>query len=133
MDRLAWHRVLITQLPRLTILCGMNKDACQDQIDRFLHFREYDLLFRDWPGQNALERIERGHDTLMEDLVSEVRRREDKVPCPTLSLPDDLSSFSRQKLGPMVRGLFPRRECAPVLAVLEKYLSIMPNRDNSPA
>ena len=98
----------------------MDEKALQDQIDRFLCSREYDLLFRDWPGQHALERIERGHDALMDALVREMKRREDKVTCPASKLPDNLTSFSREKLGPMVRGLFPRREWAPVLAVLEK-------------
>ena len=96
--------------------------ARRHEIIRFLHSGDYDLLFPAWTGENLLDRIQRGHDALIEALVSEVRRRQQQftLPSPKLTLGHDLTSFAREKLAPMVRGLFPRREWAPVLAVLEK-------------
>ena len=99
----------------------MNANARRHQIDRFLHSGDYDLLFRDWPGQHILDKMQRGHDDLLEALVSEIRRRQAKItlPCLTVELGCSLTDFAREKLAPMVHGLFPRREWAPVLALLE--------------
>lgn len=99
----------------------MNANAHRDEINRFLHTGDYDPIFRAWSGDSALARIEWGHETFLDTLVSEVRRRQQEV---TIVSPPpipggNLTSFARQKLGPMVRGLFSRSEWTPVLAVLE--------------
>jgi len=93
-----------------------------DEIDRFLATGGYDVLFWEWPGAHALDRIVRGTQALTDALVEEVRRREAGV---TVQVPppvDDLVAFTRAKVEPMVRGLFSRKESEPVLALLEKSL-----------
>ncbi len=93
-------------------------------IDLFLRTGDYDLLFLDWPGQNILEKGQRGAGALRSALLAEVRRREAEVTVPRpAALPgDDLASFARAKVEPMVRGLFPRREQEPILALLQQAM-----------
>jgi hypothetical protein len=100
----------------------MNAKSRQHEIDRFLRSGEHDLLFCDWPGEDLVERMQQGHDALIEALVSEIRRRQQELtfPIPERNLACDLASFAREKFASMVHGLFPRREWAPVLAVLER-------------
>ncbi len=80
------------------------------------------MLHATWPGAHALERIERGSADLQQDLLSELRRREAAVTVPrdAPTGSDDLVAFSREKLEPMVNGLFRRDEREAVLAALEK-------------
>ena len=80
------------------------------------------MLHAAWPGGHALERIERGSDDLQQALLAELRRREATVTVPRYAPTgsDDLVAFSREKLGPMVNGLFRRDEREAVLSVLEK-------------
>lgn len=47
----------------------------QDEIDRFLATGDHDLLFLNWPGANALDRIQRGSQKLAEALTAEAFRR----------------------------------------------------------
>ena len=80
------------------------------------------MLHSAWPGGHALERIELGSADLEQALLSELRRKESEVTvlC-NAAIPDgDLVAFSCSKLRPMVKGLFPRAEQEPVLALLEK-------------
>ena len=91
------------------------------EIDRFLSTGDYDLLHAAWPGGHALDRIERGSDDLQQALLAELRRRTATVTVPRYAPTgsDDLVAFSREKLGPMVNGLFRRDEREAVLSVLE--------------
>src|SRR6185503_216706 len=93
---------------------------CAEQIDQFLLTGDYDLLFYGWEGQNVVEKAERGSEALTKALLAEVRRRESKVTIPTPRIPDDLAAFTRTKVEPMVRGLFPRKEQGTVLGLLER-------------
>ena len=105
----------------------------KSEIERFLRTGDYDPLMTKWPGQQTLDRIKRGAETLWAALVAEVRRRETQVRLPVLdSLPGDLAGFARAKLAPMVRGLFPRAEHEPVLALLERSVAFLtPDRIES--
>ena len=92
------------------------------QIDRFLRTGDHDPLFADWPGRNVLERAVGGSEALRDALIAQVRQREAAV---TVRLPaalaqGDFVPLTRAKVGPMVRGLFTRREAGPVLALLER-------------
>lgn len=96
----------------------------QDEIDRFLATGDHDLIFLNWPGAHALDRIQRGSQKLAEALTAEVSRRAASV---SVRTPDalrgmDIVTFARRKVEPMVRGLFPGKEQGPVLAVLERSL-----------
>jgi hypothetical protein len=97
------------------------------EIDRFLATGQHDLLFRSWPGAHILEKCQRGGASMLDALVEEVRRREEKatstivrgsIVCPPEG--QDLIAFTRAKVGPMVRGLFPRKEQGPVEELLER-------------
>lgn len=106
------------------MLLDMDTVPPQDVIDRFLATGDYDLLFLNWPGANSLDRIQRGSQKLAEALTNEVRRRAERV---TVRTPDalrgtDIVTFTRRKVAPMVRGLFPGKEQGPVLALLERSL-----------
>ena len=99
----------------------MSRSSCQHEIDRFLSTGDYDVHSA-WPGGHALDRIERGSDDLEQALLAELRRREARVTVPrnTPIRDGDIVAFSREKLGPMVNGLFRRDERELVLALLEK-------------
>ena len=96
----------------------------QDEIDQFLRTGDDDLLFVNWPGANIFERADCGTKVLAEALIDEVRRRAAGV---TIRTPDalretDIVTFTRAKIEPMVKGLFPRKEQAPVLDLLGRSL-----------
>ena len=96
----------------------------QDEIDRYLATGDHDLLFLNWPGADILDRAQRGSRTLVDALTAEVGRRAKSV---TVRVPDalrgtDIVTFTRRKVEPMVRGLFPGKEQGPVLALLERSL-----------
>ena len=91
----------------------------EDEVDRYVRTGEHDdLLFSRWPGDGLAARARHGHETLVDALVAEVRRRTGHAEVPAELLGLDLAAFARAKLAPMVRGLFPRAERDPVLDLL---------------
>ena len=92
------------------------------EIDRFLQCGDSDSLADSWLGRSALERMTHCREVLTTALLEEVRFRAGRVdtPVPEAIANDDLVTFARNKFAPMVRGLFPRIEHQPVLAVLEQ-------------
>jgi hypothetical protein len=95
------------------------RPTVEEEIERFLRTGEDDVLCAAWPG-GPLERARRGSEALLEALVTEVRRRSASRK-PLAAPPEmDLKAFTRAKVEPMVRGLFPARERDPVLALLER-------------
>lgn len=97
------------------------------EVDGFLRTGDHDSLFEAWPGRSIAERGEHGSRALCDALVAEVRRREvtaaSRVPA---ALPDlDFVAFTRAKVEPMVRGLFPRVDVAPVLGLLERSIAFV--------
>lgn len=104
-----------------------NLASMKTDINRFLRTGEADPLMANWPGAHTLDRINRGEDALRAALLAEVRRREARVaiPAPTAVPGGDLSAFTRAKLAPMVRGLFPRAEQEPVLTILERSVAFL--------
>lgn len=91
----------------------------QDEIERYLKTGRCDLDYAAWPG-DLFERARRAHDDLRGALVAEVRRLAGGhgVPEPLADL--NVVAFTRGRVEPMVRGLFPRVEQETVLAVLER-------------
>lgn len=89
-----------------------------DEIERYLRSGDTDLLYGAWPG-NVIEAGLRAQVELRGALVEEVRRlAQGRTHEP---VPDQVGvSFTRAKVEPMVRGLFPRSEQDVVLATLEK-------------
>jgi hypothetical protein len=95
------------------------RSSPQDEIERYLKTGRCDLDYAAWPG-DLFERARRAHDDLRGALVAEVRRHAGvgDVPAPLADL--DVVAFTRRRVEPMVRGLFPRAEQETVLAVLER-------------
>src|SRR2546425_13250276 len=88
----------------------------EEEIDRFLRTGDHDLLCEAWPGGFS-ERARRAHEDLQNALVAKTRRLA-AGKSPPAKVPNlDLRSFTRGKVEPMVRGLFPARERESVLAV----------------
>jgi len=89
-------------------------------IERYLRSGEHEPDHLEWPGQNFLEKARRGHNDLLDALVKEVRRRADGRSHASVPADLDLVSWTRAKLTPMVRGLFPASEHKAVLSLLER-------------
>lgn len=89
------------------------------EIERFLRTGDHDDLFFAWPG-DILERAQRGDGALRNALIAEVLRRTPHAVVPEELEDLDLATFTKKKVGPMVRGLFPRREQDAVLDVLKR-------------
>jgi hypothetical protein len=87
---------------------------------RYLRTGQYDEVFREWPGDDFIQRCRQGKADLHDALVVEVARRTAGTPVP-LDLPRfDLPTFTRKKIEPMIRGLFPRSEQETVLDALQR-------------
>jgi hypothetical protein len=89
------------------------------EIERYLRTGETDPHHAAWPGNGFMERASRARRDLRGALVREVRRLAQgraHEPLPKT----DTTALTRDKVEPMVRGLFPRVEQGVVLAMLEK-------------
>src|SRR5580658_2470385 len=89
-----------------------------DEVERYLRTGETDPHLAAWPG-GFMERANRAHEDLGSALVREVRRLA-KGRAPEVLPKADSVALTREKVEPMVRGLFPRAEQDLVLATLEK-------------
>ena len=101
-----------------------NKSYPQDEIDHYLRTGESDMMAYNWPGANIIEQGKLASQVLTDALIGEVRRRSERV---TIQIPSalrgtDTVAFTRAKVEPMVRGLFPRKEQEIVLNLLEQSL-----------
>lgn len=85
----------------------------------YLRTGKHDEMFFGWPG-DIIERCTQGEKDLADALVAEVRRRTAGKPVPYDMPALDLPTFTRNKVGSMVRGLFRRSEQETVLATLER-------------
>jgi len=89
--------------------------TAQDQeIERCLRTGEQDHMFRSWPGSEFFARAKHGRGAL----ISTVRDRTRHAVAPAALCNMDAVAFTRAKVAPMVRGLFPQCEQNAVLDVL---------------
>lgn len=89
-----------------------------DEIERYLRTGDSDDMATAWPG-DLMDRGRQQHADLRRALVAEVRRLAKGLthePVPA----DVGAAFTRAKIEPMVRGLFPKAEQDTVLATLEQ-------------
>jgi hypothetical protein len=100
-------------------------------IEHYLRTGDHDPHFPGWSG-DTLERERRARGDLKRALVDEVRRRA-AGRRPSVEMPAiDLTIFTRAKVEPMVRGLFPRSEQERMLGVLERSVVFLtPDRVES--
>jgi hypothetical protein len=88
------------------------------EIERYLRSGEQDHMFSSWPGSDLFARSKHGHAALRGALISAVRSRTRHAVAPEALCTMDAVAFTRAKVAPMVRGLFPQREQEAVLEVL---------------
>ncbi|MGB8932192.1 MAG: hypothetical protein WCC48_13190 [Anaeromyxobacteraceae bacterium] len=92
----------------------------KSEIRRFLKTGESDMMAFAWPGQSFSQRAQQAHHDLEEALIAEVERRARGKRAHSLPADFDPVSFTRARVEPMVRGLFPEREWSTVLSTLER-------------
>ena len=88
-------------------------------IRRYLRTGDSDPLHAAWNG-GVFEAERRAREDLESALIEEVKSRAFGKRSRRLPRGLDLRSFTRAKVEPMVRGLFPAREREPVLWTLEQ-------------
>ena len=102
-----------------------------DEVERCLRTGETDPHHAAWPGNGFMERANRAHDDLRGALVREVRRLAEGLAHEPLPQADTVA-LTRDKVEPMVRGLFPRVEQDQVLATLEKSVVFLTSANIEP-
>ena len=99
-----------------------HRDAqLQDDITRYLNTGDSDLWGQLGPADNMVDGLKNYSRALREALVAEIRRRSRRRRHPAVPHGMD-STFTRHKLVPMIKGLFPRKEHDLVLGVVEKSI-----------
>ena len=94
------------------------------EVERYLATGDCDPLFRAWPG-HTLARCQAGEATLRQALILEVRRRTDGLPAAQLPPGLDFATFVREKLRPMVTGLFPDAQRELLLDTLQRGVYVL--------
>jgi hypothetical protein len=89
-----------------------------EEIARYLRTGEYDDSYSAWLAPGYLQRAKLAHEALRQALVEEVRRRSTRAAERTDLVGLNLVAFTRERVAPMVRGLFPRAEQEVVLDLL---------------
>jgi hypothetical protein len=92
----------------------------QQEIEHYLRTGEHDYLFLAWPGSNLIARARHGDTGLRRALIATVRSRTKHQSVPTALVDVDMAAYTRVKVAPMVRGLFPKSEQQIVLDVLQR-------------
>jgi hypothetical protein len=98
----------------------MDDETEAARIRHYLETGEADLDPREWPGVNIFEQGRNQHAALSGALIAEVRRRSANAVPPPLPPGLDLTAFTRDRVAPMVDGLFPAPERPPVMRLLER-------------
>jgi hypothetical protein len=83
------------------------KKSPEKEIQRYLRNGEHDVLSLAWPGGNVAARAQHGHAALLGALISTVRARTMHATVPKALADMGVVAFTRAKVAPMVRGLFP--------------------------
>ena len=92
-----------------------------DEVARYLRTGDSDLSHAAWSGRSFLERAQAARADLEDALVAEVLRRTGGWrPPATLVAAGDVTSLTRRKVEPMIRGLFKRAEQDAVLSLVER-------------
>jgi hypothetical protein len=90
----------------------------QDEIVRYLSTGEHDGLFTSWPGDSFLARARNGDQALREALIAAVNNLAARAKVPRELVGLDVKAFAREKIRPMVFGLFAAAEREAVLEAL---------------
>jgi hypothetical protein len=91
------------------------------EVKRFLSSGNHDdILFKIWPGDSVVGRAINGDTALRSALISAVRERAEQAAVSACQEHSGLDINAREKFAPMVRGLFPQKEQAIILDMLER-------------
>lgn len=102
-----------------------------DEVERYLRTGETDPHHAAWPGNGFMERANRAHEDLRGALVREVRRLAEGLAHEPLPQADTVA-LTRERVEPMVRGLFPRVEQDAVLTTLQKSVVFLTSANIEP-
>ena len=94
------------------------QESPHQAIERYLRSGDHDAHFRPWPGDHYVDQARYGGVALRQALISAVRHRTAHAELPAAPPGQDVVAFTRGKMAPMVRGLFPVYEQESVLEVL---------------
>ncbi|KAK43918.1 hypothetical protein [Caballeronia zhejiangensis] len=89
------------------------------EVKRYLDSGDYDSNFAGWPGDNFIDVAQRATHCLRTALVEETLRRAHGLGSQA-SVPGNLNAWARDKLSPMVNGLFPADEHCIILDTLAR-------------
>jgi hypothetical protein len=89
------------------------------EVRRYLCSGDYDSSFAGWPGMTFIDVATKADQRLRTALIEETLRRASGFGC-QVALPNDLHAWIRNKLAPMVHGLFGADERSIVLDMLER-------------
>jgi hypothetical protein len=92
----------------------------EQEVEHYLRTGERDGFYWAWPGENLFARAKRGDSAMRKALIPAVRSRTAHATVPKELAGMDVAGFTRKKVEPMVRGLFPGAEQETVLGVLER-------------
>jgi hypothetical protein len=97
-------------------------DSVQSEIRRYLHAGRHDSLYAAWPGDNFLMRAEHGSRALRLAVIAAVNRRAPLAKAYDDDPGLDVPALAREKLTPMVQGLFPSAEQPAILDMLSQSI-----------
>ncbi len=103
----------------------------REEVRRYLATGDADPLHAGWDG-GIMEAGRRANGALRGALLTEVRSRAAGRRAPRVPRSLDLVGFTRAKVEPMVRGLFPEVERGAVLAVLERSVVFVTRKSLEP-
>ena len=92
--------------------------STEQSIQRYLRTGEHEGALQAWAGENAFVSAPLGHAALLNALIATIKTRTPHATVPAALANRDVVAFTRAKVAPMVKGLFPAHEQASVLEVL---------------
>jgi hypothetical protein len=104
---------------------GPRLATVEEAVELFLQTGEADELSGIWPGRTIVERAQHASVRLLSALATEVERRAATTIPAAEPVGLDLVAFTKRRVEPMVRGLFPRGEQEAVLTVLERSVVLL--------
>lgn len=103
--------------------------SAESEIERFLLTGEHDWKFLAWPGESYSARAKLGDAALRQALTRCVIQRAGHATTPAALVGLDVAAYTRNKVAPMVYGLFAASERATVLDVLARSVVFL-TREN---
>lgn len=94
----------------------------KQEVRRYLKTGEHDMFYRPWSGPDFFTKARDADRKMRDALIAEVAKRAKGRPLPPLPADFDAGQFCLNKVGPMVRGLFPAKEQQTILDLFAKAL-----------